>query len=185
MEKVYGFTGKDMIRKFVLTGPESTGKSTLAEALAKHYQTVWVQEYARSYLERLQQPYEKNDLIEIARGQLKLEDKMLKKANKVLICDTDLTVIKIWYQHRYGKVHPFIMDNLNKRHYDLYLLPDVDLPWKYDPQREHPHLREYFFSLYEKELRTRGIEYVILKGPVEQRFANAVNAIEAARKLWK
>jgi NadR type nicotinamide-nucleotide adenylyltransferase len=174
-----------MIRKIVLTGPESTGKSSLAEALAKHYKTVWVPEYARTYLESLGRPYEKHDLVEIARGQIKVEDELVKKANKMLFCDTDLTVIKIWHQHKYGNVHPFILENLRHRKYDLYLLPFIDLPWKYDPQREHPHLRSYLFDLYEKELQSRRIDYMILKGNHKQRFTNAVKAIEFAQNNWR
>ena len=107
-------------------------------------------------LERLGRPYEKQDLLDIAKGQMQAEDEMMKKAKHMIFCDTDLTVVKIWYQHRYGHVHPFILENLEKRKYDLYLLPYIDLPWKYDPQREHPHLREYFFNLYEKELNAQG-----------------------------
>jgi NadR type nicotinamide-nucleotide adenylyltransferase len=173
-----------MIRKIVITGPESTGKSTLAEELARHYKTLWVREYARSYLEVLKRPYEKHDLIEIAKGQIQAEDEQLSRANRVLICDTDLTVLKIWSQHKYGTVHPFILENLRNRSYDLYLLPYIDLPWKYDPQREHPHLREYLFDVYERELRSRGIDYVILKGSYAQRISTAIKAIDLAAENW-
>jgi NadR type nicotinamide-nucleotide adenylyltransferase len=173
-----------MIRKIVITGPESTGKSTLAEGLARHYKTVWVREYARRYLEVLKRPYEKHDLVEIAKGQIRAEEDQLGLANGMLFCDTDLTVLKIWSQHKYGTVHPFILENLRNRSYDLYLLPYIDLPWKYDPQREHPHLREYLFDAYENELHARGIDYVVLKGSHVQRISTAIKTIDRAAENW-
>jgi NadR type nicotinamide-nucleotide adenylyltransferase len=167
-----------MIKKISITGPESTGKSTLAQALAEHYQTVWVPEYARSYLDSLGREYTKDDLVEITKGQIKAEDEMEKKASGLLICDTDLLVIKIWHQHRFGQLHPLITDNYKRRSYDFYLLMDIDLPWKYDPQREHPHLRQYFFDLYERELRKMGVQYAVISGENRFRLRSAITAID-------
>ncbi len=168
-----------MIKKIAITGPESTGKSTLSEKLANHFNTVWMPEYAREYIDNLERPYEKSDLLEIARGQIKGEDEMLKKASNFIFCDTELLVIKIWYQHKYGALHPLILDNYEHRNYDLYLLMNVDLPWKYDPQRENPHLRQYFFNWFEKELIKRGANYVIISGGFKDRFESAVKAVES------
>lgn len=167
-----------MIRRIAITGPESTGKSSLAERLAWHYHTVWVPEYARQYLANLNRPYNNNDLVEIAVGQVRLEDNLRKKAAKLLICDTDLLVISIWYRHYYGRLHPMIADLMEHRPYDLYLLMDIDLPWRYDPMREHPHLRKYFFTWYEKELRERKLNYRIISGENWERMQHAVQAVD-------
>lgn len=166
-----------MIRRIAITGPESTGKSTLARNLAAHYKTVWVPEYARKYIDELDGPYTKEDLVEITKGQIRAEDALISEANDLLFCDTDLLVIKIWYEHKFGHLHPIIIDNYKRRTYDFYLLMNIDLPWKYDPQREHPHLRQYFFNQFEEELRKRGAAYAVIKGENRKRFNTAVSAI--------
>lgn len=167
-----------MIKKVAITGPESTGKSTLAEKLAWHYGTVWVPEYARQYLGELGRPYNRNDLVEIAVGQVKLEDNLRKKAKKLLFCDTDLLVISIWYRHYYGRLHALIADLLEHRSYDLYLLMDIDLPWRYDPMREHPHLRRHFFEWYERELISRNLPYRVIRGENWERLQSAIAAVD-------
>lgn len=167
-----------MIKKIAITGPESTGKSTLAKKLADHYQTVWVPEFARSYIEELNRDYTKEDLVKITKGQIKKEDLMIPKAKDLLFCDTDLLVIKIWYEYRFGHLPPLITDNYKRRKYDFYLLTNVDLPWKYDPQREHPHLRAYFFNLYEQELRKLGMPYAVVSGENQRRLSVAIKAID-------
>jgi len=166
------------IRKIAITGPESTGKSWLASGLAAHYQTVFVPEFARGYIDRLQRSYEYEDLLQIAKGQLSAEAEKEKVANGLLFCDTELIVIKIWSLHKYGKCHPFILEQINKQRYDLFLLCDVDLPWQYDEQREHPHLREYFFNWYRKELEDYGFNYLVVSGLGEDRLGSAVEAVE-------
>jgi NadR type nicotinamide-nucleotide adenylyltransferase len=167
-----------MIKRIAITGPESTGKSSLAEKLANHFGTRWVPEYARAYLEKLGRPYEKSDLVEMAKGQMLQEDEMVKKADRLLFCDTDLLVFKIWCQHRFGHLHPTISENYERRQYHLYLLTNIDIPWKYDPQREHPHLRQFFFQWYERELKKKDQPYVIISGDHRQRFDSAVEAVE-------
>lgn len=166
------------IRKISITGPESTGKSTLAKLLANHYQTVWVPEYARSYIEQLDRPYGKDDLIAIAKGQIRLEEELSIKANDFLFCDTDLTVLKIWAEHKYGKLDPFIQREYEHRSYDLHLLLDVDLPWKYDPQRENPDKRKFFFDWFEQELVAKNANYHIISGDSKERLNNACLAID-------
>ena len=97
-----------------------------------------VEEYARAYLSHLQRPYGPEDLLLIARGQVSSEEALVSKANKVLICDTDLYVIKVWSHFKYGYCHPEILETIASRKYDLYLLSYIDGPWQFDPQREHP-----------------------------------------------
>jgi len=165
--------------KVVVIGPESTGKSTLSAQLAAHYQTLWVPEYARQYLEELPRPYEQHDLLTIAKGQLALEDELAAKANRLLICDTDLHVIKVWSDHKYGNCDPEILAHMANRHYDLYLLTYVDIPWEEDPQREHPDpaMREYFYNVYKDIVAASGTPWAEIKGGIEERKRKAVEII--------
>lgn len=171
--------------KIVLTGPECTGKSTLAEKLAAHYHTVWVPEYARSYIEALERPYNADDILNIAKGQLELEDSFFKKANQILFCDTALIVPKIWSEVAYGSCPEWIENQIINRHYNLYLLMRPDIVWRPDPQREHPHLRNELFELYENALQKIDTPYVIIEGVYEQRLQIASQAIDNLTRIAK
>src|SRR5262245_25992285 len=116
------------IRKVAVIGPECTGKSDLSAFLAQHFKTAWVPEYARGYLDNLTRPYAQHDLLTIAHGQLRIEDEFRRDANKVLICDTNLYVIKVWSEFKFGNVDNEILREINERKYDLYLLTYVDIP---------------------------------------------------------
>ena len=167
-----------MLRKVIITGPESTGKSTLVKALAAHFQTNWVPEYARAYLDKLKQPYNRHDLLNIVEGQLRLESSIEKKSKGLLFYDTSLIVLKVWYEHKYGKIPPLLSENLKHFTADLFLLPNIDLPWKFDPQREHPHRRKYFFDIYKKELKKLQANYIIISGTGEKRLKKAIEAVK-------
>jgi NadR type nicotinamide-nucleotide adenylyltransferase len=169
---------QNRIFRIAVTGPESTGKSELSEQLAKHYKTIFVPEYAREYISQLGREYKYKDLEIIAREQINLQNKAEHKANKILICDTELTVIKIWSEHKFNKCSEWITKNFIKNTYDLYLLCNIDLPWEYDPLREHPHLRKHFFDCYENELRKRDVRYIIISGIGKKRLQNAIKEIE-------
>lgn len=166
-----------MIKRFAITGPESTGKSALAKDLAEHYKTVFVPEVARLYIDALEHPYNQNDLLEIAKLQCAEEDKLLSKANKILICDTDLFVIKIWSEFKYGICDDWILDELAKRKYDLHLLCNIDLPWENDPQREHPNERQELFDIYHHELIKMQVKYEIITGSENRRLKSAILAV--------
>lgn len=166
------------LRKVAIVGPECTGKSQLASFLASHYNTVWVPEYARGYLDNLVRPYEEHDLVTIAHGQLRLEEEWALSANKLLFCDTTLLVIKIWSEVRYGRCDPEIIQALNDSHYDLHLLTYVDVPWEDDPQREHPDKREMLYSLYREQLSAMKVPFVEIKGPREKRRRKAIEAVD-------
>ncbi len=162
------------MKKILITGPESTGKSVLARQLAAHYQTAWVPEYARTYLEKLGRPYTEEDLLHIARGQLQLEDFQAQFARTVLPCDTGMLVMKVWSEFKYGRCAPWIIEQLYKRHYSLVLLCGIDTPWEYDPLREHPRQREALFAIYKRELQRLGLPYVELWGGKEERLEKAI-----------
>ncbi len=169
-------------KKIVLIGPESTGKTTLAKALAAHYQTIWVAEFARTYIDQLQRPYEESDLLEIATGQIALEENALQKHSSPVFFDTDLIVLKIWSLNSYGHCAVPILKQIEQRNYDLYLLCGTDIPWEYDPQREHPHLRDHFYEIYKKELQQYQKPFIEIKGDQKSRLKQAINAIDLIKK---
>ena len=167
-----------MLKRIAITGPESTGKSLLAKQLAKYYNTVWVPEYAREYINNLNRPYDQDDILKIAKGQIKNEEILSLKANKILICDTELLVTKIWSEHKYKNCHPWILETIKKHTYDLYLLCNIDLQWQPDPQREHPQLRDYFLNLFKNELINRKFNFDIISGQITERLKNAIRIID-------
>lgn len=173
-----------MIKKVAIIGPESTGKSTLSELLAKHYQTVWVPEFARTYIERLPGEYEEHDLLQIAKGQIAAEEeKLLIAQNNLLFCDTDLYVIKVWSEHKYNNCHPWILQQIATRRYDLYLLTDIDIPWQNDPQREHPEpaMRKYFYNIYLDIVIHSGVAWKNISGDYSARLSKAISEIDALK----
>ena len=166
------------MKRIAITGPESTGKSQLAERLADHYNTVWVPEFARDYIETLKRPYEEGDILTIAKGQLDREREIEQHASKYLFCDTELLVTKIWSDVAFKHCDPWILENLSNPAYDLYLLCQIDTPWEYDPQREHPHMREKLFNLYHNEMKQRGWNFRLVSGLGDERLENAIKFVE-------
>lgn len=165
--------------KIVLTGPESTGKTSLAEILVAYYQnSVFCQEYAREFIDGLARPYTQDDLLAIAKGQIKLEEKVIPRGIDLMICDTDLLTIKIWSEYKYGTCDEWIINQLEKSEADLYFLCGIDVPWTYDPQREHPEERKRLFGIYETELKKMGVPYMVLTGGEEERFYQASSQID-------
>jgi NadR type nicotinamide-nucleotide adenylyltransferase len=169
--------------KISITGPESTGKSWLAEKLAGHFQTLWVPEYAREYLARLNRDYVFEDILEIAKGQWSQEKKMMETASGMLFCDTDLLVARIWSEFKYGRCDPWIIRQLDIHRYDLYLLCDIDLPWEADPLRENPHQRKELFDLYQMYLEQMNVNYCIISGNGMKRLEMAIEAVEKTLKV--
>ena len=168
----------EMIRRIAVTGPESTGKSVLTEQLASHFHTSWVPEYAREYLEKLERPYGENDILMIAKGQLEREEIQLAPAVNYLFCDTDLIVVKIWSEVKFNRCNPWILHASETHRYDLYLLCDIDLPWQYDPLREHPYKRQYLYDLYYNELKSRQFPFSVIRGTGPDRLNNALKTID-------
>lgn len=170
------------VRRIAIVGPECTGKTDLARFLADHYKTVWVPEFARTYLETLDRAYIKSDLLQIAKGQLMLEDSIAEQAHQFLFCDTNLIVVKIWSEFKYGSCDEAILKYMRARAYDLHLLTDVDLPWEDDPLREHPDKRQELFALYEAELKNNNIRYRKISGDFTARRAAAITAIDTLKE---
>ncbi|HMJ48025.1 MAG TPA: ATP-binding protein [Ferruginibacter sp.] len=171
------------LKKIVVLGPESTGKSTLCTQLAAWYHTQWVPEYAREYLLTNGKDYTWEDLSLIARGQLSQEDKAVNEKNQpgnLLFIDTDLYVIKVWSEYVFNKCDNFILTAIASRQYDLYLLCNTDLPWVEDELREYPDLysRQKLFHFYKDAMINQFVPWVEISGNYEQRLINSINFID-------
>jgi len=169
--------------KIVTFGPESTGKTTLSRQLARHYNSVWVPEYAREYLQNKwneeRKTCEPEDLLPIAVGQMELENKLAKKTDTVLICDTDLLETKVYSEAYYsGTCDPLLEKYALKNTYDLYFLTYIDVPWEKDDLRDKPNERERMFQAFENALKIHKRPYVLLKGDKTQRLKKAVYHID-------
>ncbi len=170
------------MKKIVLTGPESTGKSNLAKALSKHFKSPIVDEFAVEYLDMTHGRYDYKDLVKIAKGQIKKEDEVTENNNSnLIIIDTDLITIKIWSKVKYKKVNRWIMEAIRARNYDLYLLCKPDIPWEFSEYRENPNDRDRLFTFYEKELRRYKKNYITIEGLKQTRIENAIKAIDNLR----
>lgn len=171
--------------KVAISGPESTGKTNLAKALADHYNTVWVPEYAREYLTLRNGNYKQSDLISILKGQLKSEDLVLAKKPKLVFMDTSPLDILIWSRVKYGKVDPQIETSFLNRSYDYYLLLAPDIPWVYDPLRESKNTRKAIFQDFINELNHHQYPCDVVYGQGDLRTANAIDFINKFRQLFK
>ncbi len=167
------------VKKIVLTGPESTGKSTLSNQLANCFDTNFVTEYGRDFFVENEGELKFNDFEKIAKGQLKLEEEAIKVSNKLLFCDTDIIVTKIWSEIYFNDSSEKLDDLIKKTNYDLYLLLDIDIPWEDDGTREFPHLRQWHFERIKRELEERKLPYAIISGEDTNRLANAINVIKS------
>lgn len=188
----------ETVKKIVVIGPESTGKSTLCEKLANHYNTKWVPEYAREYLEKKGTEYIYDDLLTIAKGQIDLEEAISNgqwaisnqqkppfppSGNRgLLFIDTDMYVMKVWSEFVFNKCHNWILNRIAERKYDLYLLCDVDLPWIEDRLREYPDkkIREKLYHFYKDLMINQSIPWCNISGNYEERFEKAVHFIETS-----
>ncbi|ADR23276.1 hypothetical protein MATR_28750 [Marivirga tractuosa] len=165
------------MKKIAIIGPESTGKSTLTKGLADHFHEPFVPEFGRKYLEENGSQYEKSDLLKISKGILEAEQEQAKNAKHFLFCDTDLIMMKVWYEVKYGECHPYVLDKLSQKPYDFYLLCAPDLPWEADPLRENPNMREELYDRYQQELVNYRFEYGLISG-TKDRIEKGIEVIE-------
>lgn len=171
--------------KVVIIGPESTGKSTLAAQLADYYKTVWCPEFAREYLRENGSVYTYDDLLNIAHGQINLEDSLKSKAtNGYYIIDTDMYVMKVWCEVAFNNCHAWILKQIAARQYDLCLLCDTDLPWMPDGLREYPDLemRQRLFKMYKDILINDGMRWAVISGTPQERLQTAITLIDTLHK---
>ena len=169
--------------KIAITGPESTGKSTLAEKLSKHFDVSYIPEYSRTYLENFEGQYTENDVVEIAKAQHNLIIEEEKKNPEILIADTEIIVCKIWIEYVFKHPNEMIEDLLRRQDFDLYLLCDIDLPWVYDPLRENPNIeeRKELFEIYKNTLTKMNVPFGIVRGSDEERVNNSLEIIKQYR----
>lgn len=167
----------DKIFRVALIGPESTGKTFLCMKLAEHFNTLWVPEFARSYIENLDRSYTKDDVLHCAAMQLKLEDDTASKATKILFSDTEMINYKIWLEDVYDHCPDWIENEIRTRTYDHFLLTNYDIPFVDDPVRENADRRKYFFELYKTELDKRRFNYSIISGKEKDRLEQGIAAV--------
>jgi len=187
--------------KISVIGPESTGKSTLCERLATHYNTMWCPEYAREYLQIHGTKYNYEDLLVIAKGQVAVEEKYINTISmrsatdneesahhstftaphsQLLFVDTDMSVMKVWCEFVFGKCHRFILNQMAERKYDLFLLCNVDLPWIKDELREYPgiEIREKIYKMYKDIMINQPVPWIDISGEYDVRLKKAIDATE-------
>ena len=192
-----------MLKKIVIIGPESTGKSTLCKQLAEHYNTLWCPEYAREYLLEHGMKYSYEDLLTIAKGQIELEDRfeslvrspesgirsqgrendsaLSAQHSELLFIDTNMYVMKVWCDFVFGKCHQYILDQIAERKYDLYLLCNIDLPWTHDALREYPDLerRQKLYQMYKDLMVNQTVPWIEVSGNSQERFNKAVRSVNS------
>lgn len=194
-----------MLKKIVIIGPESTGKSTLCSQLAEHYKTLWVPEYAREYLQKNGTNYSYEDLLLIAKGQIDLEESIRYQVSGIsekpilskikhrtsnivdqtfikalLFIDTDMYVMKVWCEFVFNKCHNWILNRIAERHYDGYLLCNPDLDWVADALREYPDkiIRDKLYYYYKEIMVNQRVPWTDISGDYNERFEKAVKYID-------
>ena len=162
--------------KIIVTGPESSGKTTLCKALSEHYNLPFTKEFAREYLTDLGKNYLQEDLLEIAKGQLENEQ-LINNNQQISLHDTDLITLKIWSDYKYGNCNNWILEQIEKQKVEnrFYLLCKPDLKWDYDPLRENPTNRNELLEIYKQELENLGHKFLIIKG--EDRNEQAIESL--------
>ncbi|MEX2596202.1 MAG: ATP-binding protein [Salibacteraceae bacterium] len=177
-------SGDKKLVKLALVGPECSGKTTLAKALAEYWNEPFVEEYSREYLEELGRNYNQDDLLEIAKGQLEKEYLVADQANHFLICDTNTLVVKIWAEMRFGRAQNWIERQFLEKPYQLYVLCGHEgIDWEYDDLRENPDDRLELYDNYKKALVKAGKRFIEIEGTVEERLERIHKSLKRNRLL--
>lgn len=151
----------------------------MAKRLAREFDTWYVPEYSRYYCEGLDRQYTLQDEVNIFYGQVALEDSLMDViSNPILFCDTTILTVKIWSDHLFGSTPTEVLSEIRDRHYDHYLLMDIDLPWVDDPLRDFPDKRDYFMEVWKNELENLNADYTIIRGIGEERYQNGIKAVK-------
>ena len=169
--------------KVVVFGPESSGKTTLSRALASHYNVLWIEEFARDYLQEKwdlkKEVCSKEDLLVIVKEQVNLENKLSSKANKVLLLDTNIITTVNWsITHFDGYCDPWIKKQTELLQYDHYLITNIDIPWVKDDLRDKPNERESMLSSLINQHDIRGLKYSIISGDIDERRSQSIDIIK-------
>ena len=164
-------------RNIVVTGPESSGKTTLFEQLKTLSGFNFISEYSRTYIDKINRPYHYNDILEIAKFYVK-EVETARINKRSVISDTDLLTLLVWCEYKYDKCHPFIIDKLDKNPPDLYLVCSPNIPWEFDPQRENPHDRIELYNIQLDKIKELGIDFEIIEGDLSKRLTQAKKTLQ-------
>ena len=168
------------MKKIAIIGPESTGKTALAQSLALHYHSPWIPEFARKYIESLGRGYTYKDVEYIAQHQveeLKQYEKTFSNSKPFLFIDTELIISKVWFLHMYKSCPEWLQTTIENSSIDLYLLCQPDIPWEEDSVRENGNLRDFFYDWYKQELISLKIPFVEIGGIGEIRTQSAITHI--------
>ena len=188
-------TKEIMVKKIVIIGPESTGKSTLCKLLAAHYHTGCVDEYAREYLLKNGKDYTYENLLDVAKGQIAGEELFIERwmlteksineqpttnNEQPVFIDTDMYVMKVWCEFVFERCHHWILNRIAERKYDLYLLCNVDLPWVKDELREYPDLinRQKLYRHYKDIIVNQNVPWIDISGNYGERLKKAIDAVD-------
>lgn len=177
------------MKKIVLIGPESTGKTVLAQKLASHFGTLWVPEFARAYLDIKREVYDPygrrseeicqpQDIPPIVIGQIAQEEAIALQANNLLFCDTNPLQTKVYNNYYFNRNEEWLSQVVSNRKYDLYLLTHIDIPWIPDNQRDRPNDRDSLFQLFKSELTNNNLSFYEIEGDYEKRVAQAINIVQ-------
>jgi len=174
------------IKKIAVIGAESTGKTQLCEALAEHFDTTWVPEFARTYFNDSDiYNYSLADLEKIAARQYTMEKDLLKKARGILFCDTAILTLKIWAELEFGTCPETILKIMDENPYDFYLITNNEVEWEQDPLRLNKFSRDRIFTLNEEAVIKSGVSFAVVDGTGRERIQSAIRWVETFLELQK
>lgn len=162
-------------------GAESTGTTTLSQALAKHYRTVWAPEYGRLYSEGLictDHIWNSPEFSHIAKAQQDMENQLAGESNGLLICDTNAFATRLWHERYVGDMYTPVDQLAAQDKVDLYILTDVDIPFVDDGLRDGEHIRHSMHTRFIQELQNQPVPFVIVSGSVEERLKTCLPLID-------